>query len=403
MKMKFLCLLFFLISACEISYGVCVDYFTITLSENSAGEVEYNVNDRKYSCEKLKSLLEEIGKSEKNLTVLILLQGPEINKDRLFTLLELLKNAGWEGTAIIPIAQKDGDKLKIMDVTISLKNIKMEFRDPIISRPADFFSSELTPADDGADFITKMPSGFEIVKGPAPDTGGYPQEIRHVATGIEMVYVAPGEFMMGSPSSEKGRRNNETQHKVKLTKGYYIGKYEVTQGQWEKTMGNNPSKFKGVNLPVEQVSWNDCKLFCNKLGRWFRLPTEAEWEFAARGGNKSKGYIYSGSNNLDEVGGYDLNGGDKTSEVGQKKANELGIYDMSGNVWELCFDFYGNYPSEAVTDPFGPSNGIGRIARGSGGSISAITFRSAARLEAGQNSRREIIGFRVMLEIPLKK
>ena len=400
MKIKFLCLLLFFISACDIS----ASHFNITLSVGSTGEVEYIFQDRKYSYAKLKALLEEMNRSDsyKNLTVFIYTGSKtnEINTKRLFTVLELLKNAGWEGTAIIPLVQEDGDKLKYMDVPISLKDIKIDIRDPIISRPADFFSSQPATADDGADFITKMPTGFEIVKVSASDTGGYPQEIRHLATGIEMIYVASGEFMMGSPPSENDRRNNETQHKVKLTNGYYIGKYEVTQEQWEKLMGSNPSKFKGANLPVEQVSWDDCKLFCNKLGRWFRLPTEAEWEFAARGGNKSKGYIYSGSNNLDEVGWYDLNSGGKTHEVGQKTPNELGIYDMSGNVREWCFDYYRNYPLELVTDPSGPSSAPGRVVRAGGGGIARVC-RAAARSTGGPTRCDETIGFRLMLEIPL--
>ena len=243
----------------------------------------------------------------------------------------------------------------------------------------------------------KIPFGFELVKGSAEDTNGWASEIRHKDTGIDMVYVAPGEFMMGSPASEKGRVDRESQHKVKLTKGFYIGKYEVSQGQWEKVTGHNPSSFKGVNLPVEKVCWENCMSFCKKLGAGFRLPTEAEWEYAARGGNRSKGFIYSGSNNLDEVGWYVSNTGKKTHEVGKKKANELGIYDMSGNVWEWCSDWYGNYPVDEVTDPTGVATGSGRVVRGGGWYYSTSGCRSAYRRYGPPFRAYDNRGFRLAL------
>lgn len=125
---------------------------------------------------------------------------------------------------------------------------------------------------------------------------------------------------------------------------FYICKYEVTQKLWSEVMGDNPSEMQGDDLPVENVSWNDCQVFISKLneltGKNYRLPTEAEWEFACRGGKYSKGYKYSGSDNLDEVAWYDVNSEDKTHPVGQKKPNELGLYDMNGNVWELCQDLH---------------------------------------------------------------
>ncbi len=226
----------------------------------------------------------------------------------------------------------------------------------------------------------KVPEGFEILKQPTSDSDGWASEIRHKTTGIEMVYVVPGEFMMGSPLKEARRCDDETLHKVKLTKPYYIGKYEVTQGQWEKIMGDksNLSYFKGVNLPVENVSVDTCRKFCDNLGAGFRYPTEAEWEYAARGGNKSHAYINSGSDYLDEVGWYYGNSENKTHDVGMKKPNELGIYDMSGNVWELCSDWKGDYTSGSVTDPTGALTGPCRVYRGgswgdgNGGCRSAI-------------------------------
>ena len=167
---------------------------------------------------------------------------------------------------------------------------------------------------------------------------------------IEMVRVEAGTFMMGI---DDGFLDGQNVHQVTLTNNYYIGKYEVTQALWKAVMGKKPSKFKGDNLPVEKVSWDDCLKFIKKLnditGRDFRLPTEAEWEFAARGGNKSKGYLYSGSNNIANVAWYNNNGGSKSHPVGLKQANELGIFDMSGNVREWCQDLYGDYPNSAQT------------------------------------------------------
>ena len=178
-----------------------------------------------------------------------------------------------------------------------------------------------------------------------------------------MVYVSGGTFIMGGDESS----DQTPTHSVTLS-SYYICKYEVTQALWRAVMGSNPSKFKGDNLPVEQVSWNDCQTFINRLnnytGRNFRLPTEAEWEFAARGGNYSRHYKYSGSNYISDVAWYTDNSGNRTHPVGTKQANELGLYDMSGNVWEWCSDRYGSYSSYSQSNPTGATSGFGRVERG---------------------------------------
>ena len=182
---------------------------------------------------------------------------------------------------------------------------------------------------------------------------------------------------------------------------YYIGETEVTQALWKAVMGKNPSKFNGDELPVEKVSWNDCQDFILKLnsltGKRFRLPTEAEWEYAARGGSKSRHTKYSGSSNIDEVAWYDGNSGKKTHPVKYRKANELGIYDMSGNVWEWCQDRRGTYSSNAQTDPTGPMSGSRRVFRG-GCSVSFERgCRSSFRYYFSPGIRFKFLGFRLAL------
>ena len=184
-----------------------------------------------------------------------------------------------------------------------------------------------------------------------------------------MVYVEGGTFMMGATSEQGSEAESDEKpaHQVTLS-SFSIGKYEVTQEEWEAVMGSNPSYFKGKKLPVEQVSWDDCQTFIRKLnqmtGKQFRLPTEAEWEYAARGGSKSCGYKYAGGDNLGSVAWYTDNSGNKTHEVGKKQPNELGLYDMSGNVWEWCQDWYGDYSSSSQTNPTGSSSGSYRVYRG---------------------------------------
>ncbi len=181
-----------------------------------------------------------------------------------------------------------------------------------------------------------------------------------------MVLVEGGTFQMGSTDSD-AYSYEKTVHQVTLS-SFSIGQTEVTQELWEAVMGSNPSNFKGARLPVEQVSWNDCQTFITKLntltGKQFRLPTEAEWEFAARGGNSSKGSKYAGSDNIDDVAWYTSNSSSTAHDVATKQPNELGIYDMSGNVWEWCQDWYASYSSSAANDPTGPSSGSYRVHRG---------------------------------------
>ncbi len=232
-------------------------------------------------------------------------------------------------------------------------------------------------------------------------------------SGIDMVYVEGGTFQMGS---KDGYNDEKPVHGVTVS-SFYIGKYEVTQKQWMDVMGSNPSYFKGDNLPVEQVSWYDVIEFCTKLSEkegltpcytgsgdnvtmnihanGYRLPTEAEWEFAARGGKKSQAYKYSGSNTLGDVGWYNDNSGMKTHDVGSKRANELGIRDMSGNVWEWCWDWFGNYSSDVQTNPTGPGSGSYRVRRGGSWSYIADYCEVAYRSHYAPSDSSGGIGFRV--------
>ena len=200
-----------------------------------------------------------------------------------------------------------------------------------------------------------------------------------------MMPVEGGTFTMGATSEQNAEDNETPAHQVTLS-DYYIGETEVTQALWQAVMGTNPSFTYGENLPVEEVSWQDCQEFILRLneltGQNFRLPSEAEWEFAARGGNLSCGYKYSGSNNPDEVAWHGDNSACETRPIKTKFPNELGIYDMSGNVWEWCYDWYDSYSADSQTNPVGPSPSSDdsyRVTRGGSGMNSTKYCRSTAR------------------------
>ncbi len=217
-----------------------------------------------------------------------------------------------------------------------------------------------------------------------------------------MVYVEGGSFSMGATPEQVDPDDDEKPvHRVTLS-SYSIGQTEVPQWLWVAVMGSNPSYWKGNNLPVEQVSWNDCQEFLGKLnnltGMFFSLPTEAQWEYAARGGNRSRGFQYSGSDGLGAVAWYgDNSGGRTTHEVGMKGPNELGLYDMSGNVWEWCHDRYGGYPYNSVTNPKGASTGSNRVYRGGSWNRLPGGCRVANRVSLTPDYRCDDLGFRLAL------
>ena len=218
---------------------------------------------------------------------------------------------------------------------------------------------------------------------------------------FEMVLIPAGNFMRGSPRSEKGHRDSETQHKVTLTKSFFIGKYEVTQNLWEREMGNNPSIIKGANLPVTNVSWEDCQGFIKKLNAetdgGYRLPTDAEWEYACRAGTTTA--FSFGDKITPRDANYNESEKPKPVAVGKYKPNAFGLYDMHGNVSELCNDWYGIfddvYLDTEVTDPKGAATGENRVVRNGNCYINDMRLRSAYREPLGPTTRFGWIGFRL--------
>ena len=226
--------------------------------------------------------------------------------------------------------------------------------------------------------------------------------------GMELMLIPPGEFLMGSPGFEDGREGDETQLKVTLTKPFFMGITEVTQAHFFRILRKNPSKFKAVKHPVEQLTWDEAVEFCGRLsdlpsekraGRVYRLPTEAEWEYACRAGTTTAYSFGNDRGQLSNYGWWKVNSGGATHPVGLKKPNPWGLHDMHGNVYELCRDWHGNYSSGAVTDPAGPLSGSHRVCRGGGLHSPLQSCRSAKRGPHPPDSRQANLGFRVVCTI----
>ena len=226
--------------------------------------------------------------------------------------------------------------------------------------------------------------------------------------GLQIVWVKPGTFTMGSPTSESGRESDETQHPVTLINGFYLGKYEVTQDQWEKVMGSNPSKYRGADRPVEMVSWNDAVAFCKKLtemekkagrvpeGMAYQLPTEAQWEYTCRAGTTTA-YSWGDSISAKNASHHRKNP-EGTTPVGKYPPNPWAFHDMHGNVWEWCADWYNTYPSGSVTNPVGPASGWDRVLRGGSWYHTGAGLRSAKRRFHRPWQPSRLVGFRVALQ-----
>jgi len=287
-----------------------------------------------------------------------------------------------------------------------IENVKVEIVDGnqmvLTTVSGEYELKDLTPATYTIKFSKDNyePRTETGLKVETDKTLPYNVELTPYALQLEMILVEGGTFTMGSPISEPNRDSDEIQHSVTLS-SFYMGKYEVTQKLWYDIMGTKPSYFANCdNCPVETVSWDDIQTFLTALntkypGNNFRLPTDAEWEYAARGGKYYTDYfLYSGSNNIDEVAWYYNNS--ETHPVGQKKANQLGLYDMSGNVDEWCSDWYGSYTSSAQIDPTGSASGSYRVNRGGDWYYGAGSCRVANRNNDGPASRRNYVGFRVV-------
>jgi formylglycine-generating enzyme required for sulfatase activity len=265
--------------------------------------------------------------------------------------------------------------------------------------------------------VTENPSTLVASQPSSPSVSSQPISNGIVCTvgniQFTMIHVEGGTFQMGATKEQKENREDPTPlgrlmakhekpvHQVTLS-SYYIGETEVTQELWQAVMGSNPSVYKGNRRPVENVSWYDCQIFVNKLtqltGQQYRLPTEAEWEFAARGGNKSQGFQYSGSNNVGDVAWYGDYINTSTHDVKTKRPNELGIYDMSGSVFEWCQDLFGSYSSGPQTNPTGASSGSERVSRGGSWNIKPWFCRVALRSNNAPDLRCGHLGLRLVLQ-----
>ena len=316
--------------------------------------------------------------------------------------------------ALLMTAGMSCDKtIRVVDVvfpkTVFTVDIGKVFTIPVLVFPPDATDKSLTWKSDNPNVVTVDQDGkvTAIAAGKA-SIAATSADSKHRAvcivkvidlSEIEMVFVEGGTFTMGC-TGEGCFSEELPAHQVTLS-SYHISKYLVTQKLWETIMGYNPSYFKGENLPVEQVSWNNAQSFIYELnritGKNYRFPTEAQWEFAARGGNASEGFVYSGSNDINLVAWYGNNSNQRTQPVGTKEPNELGIYDMSGNVYEWVNDWFENYTDSPQIDPQGPDYGSYKVARGGGWFSVDWACRTTFRVSGSVYQTRDYPGFRLAL------
>ena len=303
----------------------------------------------------------------------------------------------WTGTA--GHIQETGRNVVAPGATLTATTFILVFHEDPPPQFADwsvnfrFGASASAPASSGGAARTVSPPSPPLPSPPADRPSEGPAEVRN-NVGMEFVRIPAGEFRMGSTSAEADD-DEQPVTQVRISRGFWMGKHEVTQGQWQGVMGTNPSEFSGCGqCPVEKVSWEDAQEFIRRLNAMdgagtYRLPTEAEWEYAARAG--TTGDRYAG--NLDAIAWYGENSGDRPHPVGGKAANAFGLHDMLGNVWEWVQDWYGGYPGGTVTDPRGPESGSARVSRGGGWFLGASHWRSSGR-------GYSFLGFRLLRTVP---
>jgi formylglycine-generating enzyme required for sulfatase activity len=259
------------------------------------------------------------------------------------------------------------------------------------SEPRTIFLPAPTPTP----VITKTHEPTPVTNNQQLTTSNYTET--HAGVNLEMVSIPGGTFQMGSNGAQ-AESDEKPVHTVTLD-GFWMGKYEVTQRQYEAMMGGNPSYFKGPDRPVEMVSWNDVTEFCQKIsqatGKTYSLPTEAQWEYACRAGSSGKWCFGDSENLLGDYGWHTANSGSQTHDVGGKKPNVWGLYDMHGNVWEWCADWYAPYSAGAVSNPAGPANSGSRVIRGGDWGLDPESCRSADRYGIPPAYRYHDIGFRL--------
>jgi len=330
----------------------------------------------------------------------------KLNKESSFLISTPIAHAGIRGTQFKLKASADSAELSVLEGRVDFLDAKQDTTAVETAKKAGAVKGGSAKLDDmSASELSVVKQAVEQTKQASEDidlnrladtVDGYapkPNYIVKSALDMELIWCPPGGYVRGEGDSA---------HQVILTKGFYLGKYEVTQEQYEKVMGSNPSQFKGDKLPVEMVNWNDAVAFCEALTKkernrgWeFALPTEAQWEYACRAGTTTTTTYSWGDNITPQLANYNDSGINKTVEVGSYKANPWGFFDMHGNVREWTADWHGAYPRSSVIDPRGPNKGSARVNRGGSWINSGSNLRSAARNRSNPSHRRRSIGFRV--------
>jgi formylglycine-generating enzyme required for sulfatase activity len=401
--------------------GIIIDKYSrkdtrcISLAHNigdkSKGEVALFLRGLRYEDDLLLNSTQSLNRNAWQLVTAV--KNAATSRYSLYVDGQLRSVGNWNGNHHVPAAWNIGmravggadsyfkgsiDDVRIYNLALSADNVKALYGYESLPPLSD---SVQAPSSDVAPFDAAQAKAHQQAWA---DHLGVPVETTN-SIGMKFVVIPPGEFMMGSPKGESGRLDHETLHKVTLTKPFQMGMHEVTQEHYQRVMGTTPSTFKGKQNPVEQVNWDEAVAFCGKLaalpaeksaGYVYRLPTEAEWEYACRAGTTTKYSFGNSDSELGDYAWYDKNSGRTTHPVGGKKPNAWGLYNMHGNVYEWCQDWYGDYASGSVTDPTGAASSSLRVARGGCWINYSVSCRSAHRPRGATDSRFNFLGFRVL-------